>query len=84
MVFPFLFLKGFLNMLPPHWLDEVFKNPKNAVSALTSSERFKSAIRRAQEKFDEAEKFLKENPKVVGPSAAQQARVEFLDAINES
>lgn len=71
-------------MLPPHWLDDVFKNPKNAVSSLTASARFKSAICRAQEKFEEAEKFLKENPQVVGASPAQQARVEFLNAINES
>jgi hypothetical protein len=69
-------------MMAPHWLDEVFKAPDHAVSALTASSRFKGAVAKAKAAFNEAEEFFKKNPNAVGGSPAQQARVAFLEAMN--
>jgi hypothetical protein len=69
-------------MMAPHWLDDVFHRPENATASLNASDRFKEAIAKAQAAFYEAEEFRKKNPKVVGSSPAQQARVAFLEAVN--
>lgn len=69
-------------MMAPHWLDDVFKAPEHAVSALTANNRFKEAVSKAKAAFQEAEEFFKQNPKAVGGSPAQQARVAFLEAMN--
>lgn len=69
-------------MMAPHWLDDVFKAPDHAVSALTASSHFKDAVAKAKAAFHEAEEFHKKNPKAVGGSPAQQARVVFLEAIS--
>lgn len=71
-------------MMAPHWLDEVFKAPDHADSALTASNRFKEAVAKAKAAFHEAEEFYKKNPKAVGGSPAQQARVAFLEAMNSN
>lgn len=68
-------------MMAPHWLDDVFDVPENAVAALTATDRFKEAVAKAQAAFYEAQEFQKKNPKVVGGLPAQQARVAFLEAI---
>ena len=69
-------------MMAPHWLDEVFKAPDHAVSALTASGRFKEAVGKAKAAFHEAEEFFKKNPKAVGGAPSQQARVAFLESMN--
>ncbi len=69
-------------MMAPHWLDDVFDVPENAATALTATGRFKEALAKAQAAFYEAQEFQKNNPKLVGGSPAQQARVAFLKAIN--
>lgn len=69
-------------MLPPHWLDDVFQYPDQAISKLTASGRFKEAIARAQAAYYEREAFQKQNPQVVGGSPAQEARIAFLAAIS--
>ena len=78
---PLLFWEMF-PMMAPHWLDDVFQNPDEATSALAASDRFKEAVAKAQAAFREGEEFQKKNPKVVGPSPAQKARVAFLEALN--
>lgn len=69
-------------MMAPHWLDEVFKAPDHIVPALTANDRFKQAVAKAKAASQEAEEFFKQNPKAVGGSPAQQARVAFLEAMN--
>ena len=69
-------------MLPPHWLDDVFKTPEKAVATLTASVRFKEAVEKAQAAYKEGEEFHKNNPSVVGSSPTQKARVAFLEALN--
>lgn len=69
-------------MLAPHWLDDVFQSPENAATALTATDRFKEAVAKAQAAFYEGQEFQKKNPKVMGGSPAQKARVAFLEAMN--
>jgi hypothetical protein len=71
-------------MMAPHWLDDVFQAPDKAATALVATDRFKAAVAKAQAAYHEAEEFHKKNPKVVGGSPAQQARVAFLEAMNAS
>ncbi len=71
-------------MMPPHWLDDVFKSPDKAVATLTASVRFQEAVKKAQAAYDEGQEFHKKNPSVVGSSPAQKARVAFLEALNEN
>lgn len=69
-------------MMAPHWLDDVFQAPDNATTALTASDRFKEAVAKAQAAFYVGQEFQKKNPKAVGGSPAQQARIAFLEAMN--
>jgi chemotaxis methyl-accepting protein methylase len=69
-------------MLAPHWLDDVFQTPEKATTELAASDRFKEAVAKAQAAYYEAEEIRKKNPKVVGSTPAQQARVAFLEMMN--
>ena len=69
-------------MMPPHWLDDVFQAPDKAAAALVATDRYKEAIAKAQAAFYEAQEFATKNPKVVGASPAQKARVAFLESLN--
>ena len=69
-------------MMAPHWLDDVFQAPDKAATELAARDRFKEAVAKAQAAYYEAEEFHKKNPKVVGSTPAQQARVAFLEAMN--
>lgn len=50
--------------------------------SLNASDRFNEAIVETQAAFYEAKEFRKKNPKTMGISPAQQARVDFLEAVN--
>lgn len=69
-------------MMAPHWLDQVFESPDSAAKTITEVDRFKEAIAKAQAAFYEGQEFRKKNPKVMGGSPAQQARVAFLEALS--
>ncbi|HEY3966572.1 MAG TPA: hypothetical protein VGM05_18565 [Planctomycetaceae bacterium] len=69
-------------MQAPHWLDDIFADPRNSVAALTSSNRFLAAIAAAQRAFFEQEDVQKKNPGLCGSSPAQSGRNAFLEAIN--
>ena len=68
-------------MMAPHWLDDVFQSPDTATTTLLASDRFKEAVAKGQAAFYEGQEFHKKNPKVMGGSPAQQARVAFLEAM---
>ena len=68
-------------MLPPTPFDEPFKKAdsvKTLQDALLNDATFKKALTEAVTAYAEVEN---QNPKVVGPSAAQAARRAFQDAL---
>jgi hypothetical protein len=76
--------KGKVNALAPHPLDKVFENAttiKQVNEGLLNDDLFKKAVTAAlQAKKDQEQKY-KDNPKLVGPSPAQAARVKFLEVL---
>lgn len=70
-------------MLQPHWLDELFADPKGFPEKLVESDRFKKAVEMASKAFEESTEDAKKMPAVSRPSPGQAARVAFLNAITE-
>lgn len=67
------------NMLPPHWLDDVFSQ-ENWENQLFLESGFQEAIRRAKVAYQRGKEALK-NPDFVGASPAQMARVAFMEVL---
>jgi hypothetical protein len=78
--------EGEKTVLMPIWLDEVFakgKGDANAIAAAFNADpRVKKAFADAAAAYAEHDAFAKANPRVVGLSSTQAARVKFLDEID--
>jgi hypothetical protein len=70
-------------MLAPHWLDEVFKNPKKLQDDFVNCPRFKKAIQNAAKAFQETQEDMKAELGFYGPTPEQAARVAFLETLND-
>lgn len=65
--------------LRPHWLDDVFANPKKAQAEFVKDARFVKAFDAAQQAFDEVKASTESSQSpIYGPSPAQAARQAFL------
>jgi multidrug efflux pump subunit AcrA (membrane-fusion protein) len=70
--------------LPPHPLDAVFKDAdteKAVTEALLKSEIYKTAVKEALKAKKKVEEEHKKNPKLVGPTPDQAARVRFWEVL---
>ncbi len=68
--------------LPPHKLDEVFKNTSDPESAFLKSPHVEAAFAAAAAAYNKTDSDIADNPGLVGPTPWQAARVAFLEALN--
>ncbi|MFM8933244.1 MAG: hypothetical protein ACKOS8_15360 [Gemmataceae bacterium] len=68
-------------MLQPHWLDDLFAEPKKFPEKLINSGGFKKAVEKAAKAFEESKEVAKKMPGVSGPSPEQAAREAFLNSL---
>ncbi len=70
-------------MLQPHWLDDLFAEPKKFPEMLINSGGFKKAVEKAAKAFEESKENTKKMPGAPRPSPEQAARVAFLEILIE-
>ena len=70
--------------LPPHWLDNVFTNPKDFVKNFLGSKQLWDAFTAAEKAYQSQKEALDKQPNLIGPTPNQAARQAFLDALNRA
>lgn len=68
--------------LPPHWLDDIFRNPQTAERNFASHPKVKHAFAAAAAAYHETQKTLNDNPGMCGGGPDQMARAAFLEIID--
>lgn len=70
--------------LAPHYLDEVFTNPKKFEHEFKHHPKVQAAFRAAESAFQEQAAAFAEHPGLMGGGPEQMARVAFLSTLGLS
>lgn len=91
LLFAFIFIASALaddkkpvSALPPHPLDNAFErcnSERDLTNALLNNQLYQRAVAEALKAKRAQEAMFKANPRYVGPSPAQAARVTFLEVL---